>query len=112
MRRCCRSGALPELLQWATVGSSPRDRDERIDHRDVGPRRGQRGKRTGVVLIEHAVLTPGLPDRQQLERPPRQRVEGVGDAKDSMRSPLITSSRQLSPKVRLKPASATRRRRR
>jgi hypothetical protein len=81
-----------EQVRWPTVGPSPRDGDERIDLRDVGPRRGQRGERTSIVLIEHAVLTPRLPDRQQLERPPRQRMKGVRDTKDSMRSPLINSS--------------------
>ena len=43
---------------WPKVGSSRRDGDERIDFGDVGPRRGQRGERTGIVLIEHPVTHP------------------------------------------------------
>jgi hypothetical protein len=52
-----------------------RDRYERIDVRSIGPRPRQRALNTLALEEEHAILTPGLPDPNQIELPPRPRME-------------------------------------
>ena len=82
----------PAQIRQPTVGPPTREGDERIGLGDIGPIDGHGGQGSVVIGVKDAVLTPGLPDRHQLERPPRQRVERVGDADNSLRSPLIDRS--------------------
>ena len=83
--------AQTEQIGQATVGSPTREGDERIRLGDIGPIDGHRGQRSVVVGLEDAVLTPGLVDGHELERAPSQRVKGMGDLENLMRSRALTS---------------------
>jgi hypothetical protein len=82
----------PEQISQPTVGSPTREGDERIGLGDIGPIDGHGGQGSAVIGVKDAVLTPGVVDGHDVERPPNQWVERMGDAEDSMRIMRIDRS--------------------
>jgi hypothetical protein len=74
-----------------------RDHHERIGRRDVGPPRRQREQLTILVMQMNPVLTPVLPVRDELEVPPRQRLEPVRHTHTSIPVIGIGCSRRRRP---------------
>ena len=81
-----------EQIRQPTIGSPTRERDERIGLGDIGPIDGHGGQGSAVIGVKDAVLTPGVVDGHDVERPPNQWVERMGDAEDSMRIMRIDRS--------------------
>jgi len=79
-------------IRQPTVGPPTREGDERIGLGDIGPRDGHGGQGSVVIGVEDAVLTPGLVNGHDFERPPSQWVERMGDVEESMRIMRIDGS--------------------
>ena len=73
-------GESTEILV-AEMGATRPNCDRRIVWLDVGPVHRQAGKPARVVVEVDAILAPRLPAIDQSKCPPRQRMEGMGDAK-------------------------------
>ena len=84
--------AQTQQIRRTTVRPPVGKGNERVGVADVRPLGRHRGQRAAVVVIEDPVLTPRLAHRDELERPPRQRMEGMRDANNSMRSVGINCS--------------------
>ena len=78
-----------EQISQAAVGPPTCDGDERIGLGDIGPVDGHGGQSSVVIGVEDAVLAPGLVDGHEFERASGQRVERMGDTKNSMRTRAI-----------------------
>jgi hypothetical protein len=85
----CDQVAQSEQVAWTTEGTPAGNRDVRIRLAHIGPIRRHRRQHAGAVVIEDPVLAPGLLDRDDLKRLPGQRMKGMRDAEESMRSPTI-----------------------
>ena len=79
----CNQVAQAQQIRRTTQGAAGRNQDIRVQLVDIRPRHGDGGEDTSAVVIEDAALAPGVLDGHELEGPPGQRMEGVGDAEDS-----------------------------
>ena len=84
--------AQPEQIRQPTVGAPTREGDERIGLGHIGPIDGHGGQGSVIIGVEDAVLTPGLVNGHDFERPPSQWVERMGDVEESMRIMRIDGS--------------------
>jgi len=84
--------AQTEQVAWTTEGPPAGGRDIRIRLAHIGPIRRHRREHARAVVIEHPVLAPGLLDRHDLKRLAGQRMKGMRDAEESLRSRAINRS--------------------
>ena len=84
--------AQPEQIRQPTAGAPTLKGGERIGLGDIGPIDRHGGQGAVDIGVEDAVLTPGLLDGHDVERTPGQRVKGMGDPEDSLRSTRINRS--------------------
>jgi len=84
--------AQTEQVAWTTEGPPAGNRDIRIRLAHIGPIRRHRREHAGAVVIEHPVLAPGLLDRHDLKCLAGQRMKGMRDPEESLRSRAINRS--------------------
>jgi hypothetical protein len=84
--------AQTEQVACTTEGPPAGHRNIRIRLAHIGPIRRHRREHASAVVIEHPVLAPGLLDRHDLKGLAGQRMKGMRDPEESLRSRAINRS--------------------